>query len=127
MAFRAQDSVATLTFALRGWFDYYQGYDPMFSWWAEAPYKRAAQALDAYRRLLRERVVGIRPGEDEEIVGTPIGREALATDLNAELIAYTPEELLAIAEREYAWCEAEMKKASKEMGFGTTGRPRSKR
>ena len=117
VAFRAQDSVATLTFALRGWFDYYQGYDPMFTWWAEAPYKRAAQALDAYRRLLRERVLGIRPGEDEEIVGTPIGREALATDLNAELIAYTPEELLAIGEREYAWCEAEMKKAAKEMGF----------
>jgi uncharacterized protein (DUF885 family) len=116
-AFRAQGSLAALTTALRGWFDYYQGYDPMFTWWAEAPYKRAAQSLDAYRRLLRERVLGIRPGEDEEIVGTPIGREALATDLNAELIAYTPEELLAIGEREYAWCEAEMKKAAKEMGF----------
>jgi len=31
---------------------------------------------------------------------------------------YTPEELVAIAEKEYSWCEAEMKKAAKEMGFG---------
>jgi uncharacterized protein (DUF885 family) len=117
VAFRAQGSLATLTTALRSWFDYYQGYDPMFTWWADAPYKKTAQALDTYRKLLRERVLGIRPGEDEDIVGTPIGREALATDLNAELIAYTPEELLVIGEREYAWCEAEMKKAAKEMGF----------
>ena len=41
----------------------------MFTWWADAPYKRAAQALDAYTQLLRERVVGIAPGEDEPIIG----------------------------------------------------------
>ena len=34
------------------------------------------------------------------------------------MIPYSPEELVEIAEREFAWCEAEMKKASKEMGFG---------
>ena len=34
------------------------------------------------------------------------------------MIPYTPEELVAIGEREFAWCEAEMKKASREMGFG---------
>jgi uncharacterized protein (DUF885 family) len=34
------------------------------------------------------------------------------------MIPYTPEELLAIADKEYAWCEAELKKASRELGFG---------
>ena len=34
------------------------------------------------------------------------------------MMPYTPERLIQIAEREYAWCEAEMKKASREMGFG---------
>jgi uncharacterized protein (DUF885 family) len=34
------------------------------------------------------------------------------------MIPYTPEELIAIAEREFEWCEAEMLKASREMGFG---------
>jgi hypothetical protein len=118
IAFRAQDSLQSLSFALRGWFDFYQGYDPLFSWWADAPYKRVTQALDAYRRLLRERVVGIRPGEDEDIIGTPIGRDALVADLGSEFVAYTPEDLLTIGEREFAWCDAEMKKAAKDMGFG---------
>ena len=34
------------------------------------------------------------------------------------MIPYTPEELVEIANKEFAWCEAEMKKASREMGFG---------
>ncbi|MCB1025895.1 MAG: DUF885 family protein, partial [Acidobacteria bacterium] len=35
-----------------------------------------------------------------------------------EMIPYSPEELVEIANKEFAWCEAEMKKASREMGFG---------
>ena len=38
--------------------------------------------------------------------------------LNYEMIPYTPEELIEIANKEFAWCDAEMLKASKEMGFG---------
>jgi uncharacterized protein (DUF885 family) len=34
------------------------------------------------------------------------------------MIPYTPEQLVEMANREYAWCEGEMKKASREMGFG---------
>ncbi|HMY76564.1 MAG TPA: DUF885 family protein, partial [Blastocatellia bacterium] len=34
-----------------------------------------------------------------------------------EMIPYTPEELIAIANKEFAWCEAEMKKAAKELGY----------
>jgi uncharacterized protein (DUF885 family) len=52
------------------------------------------------------------------IDGRPIGRDALLAELAGEMIAYTPEELLAIAEKEFAWCEAEMRKASRELGFG---------
>jgi hypothetical protein len=118
LAFRAQEDLDELQTTLKGWFDYYNGYDPLFTWWAEAPYKKAGAALDAYRKSLREKVLGLRPGEDEPIVGTPIGRDALIADLGSELIPYTPEELLKVGEREYAWCEAEMKKAAKEMGFG---------
>ena len=39
-------------------------------------------------------------------------------ELAFEMIPYSPEELVEIAEREFAWCEAEMKKASNEMGLG---------
>jgi uncharacterized protein (DUF885 family) len=118
VAQRAQELLGPLTTALRDWRNFYNGYDPMFSWWTSAPYTRATKALDEYRKTLRETVLGIRGDEDEPIVGRPIGRDALVADLASEFIAYVPEDLLAVAEREFAWCEAEMKKAARDMGFG---------
>lgn len=56
--------------------------------------------------------------DSNTIIGDPIGREALLQELEYEMIPYTPEELIEIANKEFAWCEAEMKKASREMGFG---------
>ena len=53
------------------------------------------------------------------LAGAPMGfLPWLAADLAHEMMPYTPERLIQIAEREYAWCEAEMKKASRAMGFG---------
>jgi hypothetical protein len=117
-AFRAQEATDDLKRVLEAWYQFYAGYDPLFSWWAAAPYKKTAAALEDYRKHLREKVLGVRSGEDEPIVGTPIGREALVSDLAGEFIPYTPEDLLAIADREFAWCEAEMKKAARDMGLG---------
>jgi Bacterial protein of unknown function (DUF885) len=54
----------------------------------------------------------------DEIVGRPIGRAALLSSLAAEMITYSPEQLVEMANREYAWCEGEMKKAAREMGLG---------
>ena len=34
------------------------------------------------------------------------------------MIPYTPEELIEIANQEFAWCAVEMKKASRELGYG---------
>ena len=39
-------------------------------------------------------------------------------ELAAEMIPYTPEDLIALGWKELAWCENEMKKASRELGFG---------
>lgn len=50
--------------------------------------------------------------------GRPIGVEALKIELAGEFIPYTPDECIAIAEREAVWCQNELKKASREMGFG---------
>jgi hypothetical protein len=117
VAFRAQAALDGLTETLKAWTQYYAGYDPMFTWWTAAPSKKALDALDAYRTALRADVLGIKPDQDEPIVGTPIGRESLVADLASEFVAYTPEDLLGVAEREFAWCETEMKKAAQEMGF----------
>jgi uncharacterized protein (DUF885 family) len=52
------------------------------------------------------------------ISGQPIGEDRLQMELAAEMIAYSPEELVGLAEQEYVWCQREIKKAAKEMGFG---------
>jgi len=104
--------------SLRDWHDFRDGYDPLFSWWTREPFKGADQALDAHARLLKERLMGVTPETPDPIIGIPIGREALEAELRFAMIPYTPEELLAIGEREFAWCEKELKKAAADMGLG---------
>lgn len=172
VANRAAAALGSLRNSLRVWYGYYNGYDPLFTWWAEQPYQTVDQSLANYATFLNERVVGIRvsdagatmaggpggagrgagggapggggfagggggqrgggggfgggagrtvaarPGDASDIIGDPIGREALMVELAAEMIPYTPEELIAIGWKELAWCEAEMKKAAREMGYG---------
>ena len=181
VANRAASNLGTLRNALRVWYNHYSGYDPLFTWWMEEPYKAVDQTLGNYTSFLTERVAGLRTteaptmaggsgapgtpgggqrgaggpgggggaggfggggqrggggsgfagggagggrsvtaraGDASDIIGDPIGREALMVELAAEMIPYTPEELIAIGWKELAWCEAEMKKASREMGFG---------
>lgn len=145
---------------LRNWYTFYNGYDPMFTWWNEEPYKSLDQSMTNYSSFIAERLVGVRaeggapaqagqgrgqggpggggggqgggqgqgfqrpggsnarPGDSSDIVGDPIGREALLSELRSEMIPYTPEEIIAIGEKEMAWCENEMKKASRELGYG---------
>src|SRR5262249_28371774 len=67
------------------------------------------------------------PKDDTGITGRPIGREALIVELEGEMIPYTPEELIALARKELDWCDAEMLKASREMGFGDDGRRATER
>jgi hypothetical protein len=117
-AMRAAEVLASLQADLAEWSRFYTGYDPLFTWWTRTPYARVDKLLTAYIRGLREKIVGYQDGEDEPIVGNPVGREALVADLKSEFVNYSPEELLQIAERELAWCEEQMLQASREMGFG---------
>lgn len=118
LALRSIQLIELSRTTLENWYNFYNSYDPGFTWWVAEPYKRATDGLRAYTRTLREKVLGVQEGDEEPIVGDPIGSDALAADLALEFIAYSPRELLALAEREFAWGEAEMKKAAKEMGFG---------
>ncbi|MFY9571889.1 MAG: DUF885 family protein [Blastocatellia bacterium] len=118
IANRAVAAIGTLRATLRNWFGFNNGYDPIFTWWVQEPYKSVDQSLEKFATLLREKVLGLKPGDTTEIIGDPIGREALMSELGYEMIPYTPEELIAIANKEYAWCETEMKRASRELGYG---------
>jgi uncharacterized protein (DUF885 family) len=161
VANRAVAAINNLRGNLRSWYTFYNGYDPMFTWWNEEPYRSVDQSLTNYASFITERIVGIRsegaqtggtrgggpggpgggggnfqggggqgggfqrpgsgaarPGDTSDIVGDPIGREALISELRSEMIPYTPEEIIAIGEKEMVWCETEMKKASRELGYG---------
>jgi uncharacterized protein (DUF885 family) len=168
VANRGAQAVNGLRATLRNWYTFYNGYDPVFTWWNEEPYKALDTSLTTYATFLTERVVGIggagqmpgqgggnrgaggpgggggqgqggpggpgggqgggnfqrptsaaaRPGDASDIVGDPIGRDALISELKSEMIPYTPEEIIDIGYKEMAWCENEMKKASRELGFG---------
>jgi hypothetical protein len=117
-ALRAANRMDELGKALKNWFDFYNGYDPEFGWWTREPYKKATAALEDYAKFLREKIVGVKSGEDEPIVGDPIGAEGLKLDLEREMIPYTPDELIAVAQKELAWCQAEWKKVAQAMGKG---------
>lgn len=133
VANRAAETIDVLRGTVRGWHRFHDGFDPAFSWWLRAPYAKLDSSLVRYARVLRERVVGLPaplaqqlsaagagPGSSNEgpIVGDPVGLEGLQADLQHAMIPYTPQELVAIAEKEYAFSLAEMKKASRELGFG---------
>jgi len=118
VANRAVGALSSLRFTLKNWNGYYNGYDPLFTWWCEVPYKAVDEALQKYTTFIAEKLVGIRPDDKVTIIGDPIGREALLQELRYEMIPYSPEELLKIAEKELEWCQKELKRASHEMGFG---------
>ncbi|MDH5234268.1 MAG: DUF885 domain-containing protein [Gemmatimonadota bacterium] len=118
VALRTIGYIDDLQNTLKDWQRFSAGYDPTFSWWTADPYRRANEAMTTYAKAIREVIVGQKEGEPEPIIGDPIGAEGVNADLGFEMIAYTPEELIALAEKEFAWIEAEQKKAAREMGFG---------
>ena len=231
---RAADATVTLRSATTEWFNFYNGYDPMFTWWMGMPYKQIDKVLEDYAGFLREKVADagvaaspasvapiqaaaqpkfasvpdlnevlalpqdemrdivnrfnaeggrgggrggpqgaqpapapvagttvhgstrssrwisipvenaqvdylyikwraetdlahehetIPPGppfrpDDSKIQGKPRERDGLISDLRDNMIPYTPEQLIALANREFEWCVNEMKKASRAMGLG---------
>lgn len=115
---RAAQAVGEIRQSLSEWYRFYDGYQPTFSWWMKKPYEEANKALDDYAKFLRETIAGLKGEDEDPLVGDPIGEKGLSEDLAVEMIAYTPAQMIQIADREFAWCEAEMKKASQEMGLG---------
>jgi Bacterial protein of unknown function (DUF885) len=233
-ATRGAAAVDGLRASVTTWFNFYNGYDPVFTWWMGLPYRHLDSALESYAAFLRDKVSAADLMERSETVVTPIppaaptaiaevpdlqeiislpqdemtavvqrfigieggrggrgaanaraasrprqyyidwlealktfdfdglsrnaqvdylfirnacerhlaridsvpdpnpprkadstgisgaarGRADLLLDLADEMIPYSPEQLIALANREFAWHEEEMKKASRQMGFG---------
>lgn len=100
-------------------YKFYDGYDPQFTTATKGVYPEVTDALKSYANVLGKMAKPSAVKDDGSgIIGNPIGRAALLSNLKDEMIAYTPEQIEAIAMREFAWCDAEMLKASQQMGFG---------
>jgi hypothetical protein len=54
LAGRAADTVDALAGELRGWYNFYDAYDPTFSWWMPAPYEELTAAMTQYSTSLRQ-------------------------------------------------------------------------
>jgi uncharacterized protein (DUF885 family) len=118
VANRAAGALDGLRGALEKWYRFHADYDPAFDWWVKQPMDALRPELEGYAKHLREDIAGLKGGDDEPVVGDPIGREALLEELRFALIPYTPEELIAIADREFAWCRERLLEAARELGCG---------
>ncbi|RYC55298.1 hypothetical protein CHU98_g10909 [Xylaria longipes] len=111
---RATRRISELRSHLNETCDFYSGYHPSFDYWVASPRAALDAALRKLEELVRDGIIG--SGDGNAIVGEPIGRDGLLVELEAEMIPYSPEELLRIAESEYTWCEREMKAAATQLG-----------
>ncbi len=117
---RAAATVKGLQTALKSIFQFYNGYDPQFTWWIPISYHNTDSLLNSYAGALTKKgkQSSNQKADNSGIVGNPIGRDEIIRQLQYEMIPYSPEELIAIANKEFAWCDSEVRKASREMGFG---------
>src|ERR1043166_9154401 len=60
VANRAAVAINGLRGNLRNWYTFYNGYDPLFTWWNEEPYKALDQSMNNYATFITEKIVGIR-------------------------------------------------------------------
>ncbi|KAJ4393834.1 hypothetical protein N0V93_003049 [Gnomoniopsis smithogilvyi] len=118
-AYRAMKNIEHLKTQISDLYAFFNGYNPTFDWWVKAPYASLEKALQSLLPAVATNLAGIRPDDKDEIIGQPIGRDGLLVELEAEMIPYSPAELLSIANDKYAWCEKEMRKAASELGFGS--------
>jgi hypothetical protein len=115
-----EEAIKGLRARLKGTYDFYAGYDPLYSWWVPAPYATLDSLLGSLGKSIKSKgkLVTTQKEDKSGIRGVPIGRQELIRQLKTEMIPYTPDELIRLANQEFAWCDAELLKASQEMGYG---------
>ena len=116
----AADAARGLQGTLKDYFNFYNGYDPLFTWWVPKTYTETDSLLGVFANAIKRKgkVNNLQKDDGSGIIGNPIGSTELVRLLKYEWIAYGPEDLVEIANKEFAWCDAELLKASREMGFG---------
>lgn len=105
--------------ALEDAYTFYNGYDIEFTWWAEQPFSKLNKTLSDYSEWVHTYFdTEAEQMDDSGIVGNPIGRDEIIRRLEFEMIDYTPEELIEIAEHQFAKAEENMRLVAAELGYG---------
>ncbi|WP_245768028.1 DUF885 family protein [Pedobacter insulae] len=112
----ASRAINALSARLKNFTDFYVNYDPEFTWWVPKPAEDLTASLSKYATNF---AVKVEKPEGNKIVGSPIGKEELQRQITAEMLPYTPEQLIQLAEKEFAYCDKELLQASKDLGFGS--------
>jgi len=84
LAARAEGTIKGQHKALRSVFEFYNGYDPDFTWWATEPVKTLDSTLARYAALIKTKIdASTLPKDDGSgIIGFPIGRNELLRQLS---------------------------------------------
>jgi hypothetical protein len=115
----ASETVEALRKSTEEAYNFYFDYDPEFTWWMKKPMESLNEILRGYAAFLKNHFENtVVKNDGSGIIGKPVGKLAVEKELAFNLIPYTAEELLKEGEKQYAWCEAEMLKASEELGYG---------
>jgi len=116
LAVRTAQLLERLGAKLDQWYGFYDGFEPEFGWWMSQPQGALKKEIATTVEFFRKDLAGLKGEPDDPLIGDPIGKQALSDQLAAEMIALSADELLATADKEFAWCEGEMDKAAKAMG-----------
>lgn len=76
--YTADETITGLKTALESTYDFYNSYDPMFSWWVPIPYERLDKALTNYATEFKNKLKDPAFQQDNSgIVGRPVGKDEL--------------------------------------------------
>lgn len=116
----ASDAIGGLQGTLKDYYNFYNGYDPLFTWWVPKTYSELDSLLTVYANALtkKSRIETLQKDDGSGIPAFPVGEAEVTRQLRLEFIPYSVQDLVDLATKEFAWCDAEILKASREMGFG---------
>ena len=115
IALRAARLLSAFRDDFKQWHTFYNGYDPAYTQQVAKSYEVLDRQFEATAKFLRNDIA--KASDPETIIGDPIGRDAVEAALRNEMIPYSPEQIVQLAERELSWCQDEMRKAAAEMGY----------
>lgn len=96
----ARSAVNALRKIHREWFAFYDGYDPLFSWWVKKPHESVDEALGAYLAAFDARAAGREPAGDARARDLVAGVESLQADVMPALIERFRRELRSALPRQ---------------------------